>query len=132
PPSTHFTARLVRRAASPRTAVDPFHRSARPPSGPTSHCRRPISPLGSSAERPHLALPSTHFTARLVRRAASPRTAVDPFHRSARPPSGLTPHRRRPVSPLGSSAGRPHRRPPSGRAAGRGGLDHGVRVAGVR
>src|SRR5207248_1834844 len=76
PPPTHFTARLVRRAASPRTAADPFHRSARPPSGLTSHRRRPVSPLGSSAERPHLAPPS------------------DPFHRSARPPSGLTSHRR--------------------------------------
>src|SRR5204863_5172065 len=87
---THFTARLVRRAASPRTAADPFHRSARPPSGLTSHRRRPISPLGSSAERPHLAPPPTHFTARLVRRAASPRTAACSFHRSPRPPLGRT------------------------------------------
>src|SRR5204862_8095466 len=74
--------------------LEQFHRSPRGSTPLSSHCRRPVSPLGSSAERPHLAPPATHTTARLVRRAASPRTAVDPFHRSARPASGLTSHRR--------------------------------------
>src|SRR5204863_5008678 len=56
--------------------LEQFHRSPRGSTPLSSHCRRPVSPLGSSSERPHLAPPSTHFTARLVRRAASPRTAV--------------------------------------------------------
>src|SRR2546428_13994899 len=80
----HFTARLARRTVSPRTFRS-FHRSSFPV----------ISPLGSPVERSHLALPfrsfhrsarpsdgltshcpSRHFTARLVRRTVSPRTAT--------------------------------------------------------
>src|SRR5438128_2570168 len=72
-----FTARLPRRTVSPRTAIPvisplgspvershlalpfrSFHRSARPSNGLTSHCH------------------SGYFTARLVRRTVSPRTAT--------------------------------------------------------
>src|SRR3989442_3431534 len=125
----HCTARLGRRPASPRTLsiISPlgsaggrphlalsrsFHRSARPAAGLTSHSldhftarlgRRPasprtlsiISPLGSARGRPHLPLsPSFHRPAPPAARPTS--HPLRHFSTPPRPPSGpppaLSPH----------------------------------------
>src|SRR5207249_9529750 len=112
-----FSARLVRRTASPRTATPDAPRLARH----RAFHRSPfsaISALGSSVGRPHLARPrptrlgshdTEHFTARLVARRASARTtpSISPLasppdasrlarhralHRPPRPPTRLGSH----------------------------------------